>query len=111
MLIVARDIPGSACTGSIFIEGFVHGLQDFWVSAHAEVVVGAPDGDALILVGHVSAGKLFGETIDVVEIAVGLVLVLLVELGIVESLVVELGSFVLDGTDGFDMLRVRDCIY
>ncbi len=34
---------------------------------------------------------------------------LLVKLGIVESLVVELGSFVLDGTDGLDMLRVRDC--
>ena len=56
-----------------------------------------------------SAGKLFGKTIDVVEIAVGLVLVLLVELRIVESLVVELGSFVLDWTDGLDMLGVRDC--
>ena len=58
-----------------------------------------------------SAGKLFGETVDVVEVAVGLVLVLLFKLGIVESLVVELGSFVLDGTDGLDMLRVRDCSY
>lgn len=56
-----------------------------------------------------SAGELFGETIDVVEVAVGLILMLLVKLGIVESLVVELGSFVLDGTDGLDMLRVRDC--
>jgi len=42
-----------------------------------------------------SAGELFGETIDVVEVAVGLVLVLFVELGIVEALIVELGSFVL----------------
>jgi hypothetical protein len=56
----------------------------------------------------VSTRKLFGETINVVEVAVGLVLVLLVELGIVELLVVELGSFVLDGTDGLDMLGVRD---
>jgi hypothetical protein len=62
-----------------------------------------------MLVGHVSAGELFGETIDVVEVAVGLVLVLLIELSIVESLVVELGSFVLDWTDGLDLLRIRDC--
>ena len=109
MLVVARDIPGSACTGSVFVEGFVHGLQDLRTFAHAEVIVGAPDGDSLVLVGHVSAGKLFGETVDVVKIAVGLVLVLLVELGIVEALVVELGGFVLDRTDGFDMLRIRDC--
>jgi hypothetical protein len=55
-----------------------------------------------------STGKLFGETIDVVEVAVGLVLVLLVKLGIVESLVVELGSFVLGWTNWLDMLRIRD---
>jgi len=55
-----------------------------------------------------SAGKLLGETVDVVEVAVGLVLVLLVQLGLVESLVIELGSFVLDGTDGLDLLRIWD---
>lgn len=35
------------------------------------------------------AWKLLGETIDVVEIAVRLVLVLLLQLGIVESLIVK----------------------
>ena len=55
-----------------------------------------------------STGKLFGETIDVVEVAVGLVLVLLVQLGLVESLVIELGSFVLGRTDRLDLLRIRD---
>jgi len=55
-----------------------------------------------------SAGKLLGETVDVVEVAVGLVLVLLVQLGLVESLVIELGSFVLGRTDRLDLLRIRD---
>jgi hypothetical protein len=36
--------------------------------------------------------EFLGETIDVVEIAIGLVLVLLVELGIVKALIVELGG-------------------
>jgi hypothetical protein len=56
----------------------------------------------------VSAGELLCKTIDVVKVAVGLVLVLLVKLGIVEAFVVELGSFVLNRTDRLDMLRVRD---
>jgi hypothetical protein len=108
VLVVARDIPGSSCTSSIFIKSFVHSLQNLGVSAHAQIVVGTPDGDFLILVILVSAGELLGETVDVVEVAVGLVLVLLVQLGLVESLVIELGSFVLDGTDGLDLLRIWD---
>jgi hypothetical protein len=51
----------------------------------------------------VSSGEFLGETIDVVEIAVGFVLVLLVKLRLVESLVVELGwlwSRRLSGTNG-----------
>ena len=36
-----------------------------------------------------SAGELLGKTIDVVEVAVRFVLVLLLQLGIVESLVIE----------------------
>ncbi len=109
MLIVSGDIPSSSCSSSVFIESLVHGLQDLRVSAHAKIVVGAPDSNSLILVGHVSARKLFGKTINVVEVAVGLVSVLLVELSSVESLVVELGGFVLGWTSRLDMLRIRDC--
>lgn len=36
-----------------------------------------------------SAGKLLGESIDIVEVAVGFILVLLVQCGSVESLVIE----------------------
>jgi hypothetical protein len=108
VLVVARDIPGSSCTGSVFVESFMHGLQDLGVPAHAKIVIGTPDGDFLVLVVLMSAGELLSETVDVIEVAVGLVLVLLVQLGLVESLVIELGSLVLDRTDGFDLLRVGD---
>jgi hypothetical protein len=98
MLVVARDVPGTTGAGAVLVEGLVHPAQDVGVAAHAEIVVGAPDGDALVLVGHVGAGELLGQAVDVVEVAVGLVLVLLVELGIVVGLVVELCV----GVDGVD---------
>jgi hypothetical protein len=108
VLVVARDVPGSSCAGSVLIKSFVHSLQNLGVSAHAEIVVGTPDGDFLVLVVLVSAGELLRETVDVIEVTVGLVLVLLVQLGLVESLVIELCSFVLDGADGLDLLRIMD---
>lgn len=40
-----------------------------------------------------SARKLLCEAIDIVEVAVGLVLVFLVELVVVEAFVIELGGF------------------
>jgi len=56
-----------------------------------------------------SARKLLSQTIDVVEVAVGLVLVLLVEFRIIESFVVELlRILVLDWTSRFGMLE-RSC--
>lgn len=61
------------------------------VATHAKIVIGAPDGDALFLVGHVGTGKFLGQAIDVVEVAVGLVLVLLVQFSSVVGIVVELG--------------------
>ena len=55
-------------------------------------------------------GKLSGETIDVIEVAVGLVLVLLVQLGSVELLIVEFGGILmmtrLGGWVWFDILGI-----
>lgn len=90
MLIVTGYISGSSCSSTIFIQSVVHSLQDLRISAHSQIIIGAPDRDSLILVGHMGAGELFGEAIDVVEVAVGLVLMLLVQFGIVEAFVVEL---------------------
>lgn len=90
MLVVTGNVSGPAGSGSVHIEGLMHGLQNLWVSTHAEVVIGTPDGYTLIPGGHMGLGKLLSETIDVVEVPVGLVLVLLVKLRIVESFVVKL---------------------
>lgn len=99
MLVVPRDVSGATGAGAVLVEGLVHLAQDIGVAAHAQVVIGAPDGDPLLLAGHVGAGELLGQAVDVVEVAVGLVLVLLLELGIVVGLVVELCVGV-DGVDG-----------
>jgi hypothetical protein len=57
----------------------------------------------------VSTGKLFGETIDVVEVAVRLVLVLLLQLSIVKVFIVKLGSLWSScSSGGLEMLRRRD---
>ena len=66
----------------------MHGLENVWITAHAEIVVGAPDGDLFVAAGHVSAREFLRETIDVVEVAVGFVFVLFVEFGAIEGFVV-----------------------
>lgn len=67
----------------------MHCLEHFWVSAHSKVVIGAPDGDSFIFGRHMSSGKLLSEAVDVVEITVGFVFVLFVQLTVVEAFVVE----------------------
>lgn len=67
----------------------MHGLQNVLVATHAEVIVGAPDGDSLFLCRRMCARELLGKSIDVVKVTVRLVLVLLVELVVVEFLVIE----------------------
>lgn len=58
--------------------------------------------------------KFLCQAIDVVEVAIGLVLMLLVELSIIESFVVEFGRtmFMLDrivrGRHRFDCMQMRD---
>lgn len=90
MLIVPRDVAGSSCSSAIGVKSLMHRLQNLRIAAHSKVVIGAPDRDTLFLRGHVSTREFLGETVDVVEVAIGLVLVLLVQLGLVEALIVEL---------------------
>jgi hypothetical protein len=70
----------------------VHGLQDVFVPTHTKVVIGAPDGDALLWDGHMRTRELFRKPIDVIEVAVGFVLVLLGQLTVVETIIVEARS-------------------
>lgn len=113
MLIVARDISGSASTRAVVVQGLVHRLQHLGVAAHAEVVVGAPYGDLLVLGFLVGAREFLGQAIDIVEVAVRLVLVLLVQLILIESLIVEFlgvrssGLSSIEGLGGGGLLNGR----
>jgi len=99
MLVVTGDVSGTACSGSVHVERLMHSLQYLWVSTHTKIVVGTPDGDTLVSGRHMGLGKFLSQPIDVVEVAVGLVLVLLVELGIVEAFVIKLRD---RGSRGFE---------
>jgi hypothetical protein len=87
----------------------MHSLQNIWVLSHAKIIIGTPDRNSLILVRHVGLGKFLGQPIDVIEVAVGLILVLLVKFGIVESLVVEFGSRAVGWLADWFGLRVGGC--
>jgi hypothetical protein len=97
MLVVSGDVPSSTGTGAIRIKSLMHGLDHLGIAAHTKVVIGAPHSHTLVGVLGVGFGEFLGQTVDVVEVAVRLVLVLLVELGLVEALVVKFGS---DGGGG-----------
>ena len=74
----------------------MHGFQDLGIAAHSEIIIGAPYCDSLVLVGHVGLWEFLGQTIDIIEVAVGLVFVLLFEFGTVEFFVVEFRSLMAD---------------
>lgn len=67
----------------------LHGFKDNWVFAHAQVIIAAPDINLLRSHRSVSDGELGGDAVDIVEVAIALVLVLLLELGRIESLIIE----------------------
>lgn len=67
----------------------MHRLQHGWVTAHAKVVIGAPNRDLVLGRFFVGSREFLGQSVDVVEVAVGLVLVLLVQLALIVRLVVE----------------------
>ena len=114
MLVVAGDVSGSACARTIFIESFVHGLQDLRIASHSQIIVGAPNRNSFLLAGHMGSGEFLGEAIDVVEVAVGFVFVLLVQLMIVELLIIEFCSILMLRmgwlASRFAMLRILNCV-
>jgi len=85
---VSGNVAGTTGTGTILAQSGLHGLDHDRVLGHAQVIVRAPDSDLVLGPGSVGARELLGQPVDVVEEAVGLVLMLLVELGLVGSLIV-----------------------
>lgn len=63
------------------------------IPTHTKVIVRTPDGYAFLCGSGMRAGKLPRKTIDVVEVAVGLILVLLLQFAIVEGIIVESGGW------------------
>lgn len=70
----------------------MHSVEDMLISAHAEIVIRAPDSDKLLGHRHVGTRKLLRKSVDVVEVAIRFVLVLLVKFVLVELLIVKLGG-------------------
>lgn len=89
MLVVPRDVAGTTSPSTVGVQGLVHSLKDLGIATHSQVVVGAPHGHTLIHGPGMGAREFLGQPVDVVEVAVGFVLVLLLQLGIVEALVIE----------------------
>ena len=67
----------------------LHSLQDYRISTHTKIVVGAPNLDFIGNLRGVGRRETGCKAVDVVEVTVRLVLVLLVELLLVELFVVE----------------------
>src|SRR5690606_20274752 len=56
VVIGAGDVAGAARAGAMAIERLVHGRDHLRVLAHAEIVVGAPDGDVADGIGRMTQG-------------------------------------------------------
>ena len=69
----------------------MHGVQHGTIAAHAEIVIRAPDCDFPAIIGEVRSREVLCETIYVVEVPVGLVGVLFIELRLIEVVVWEGG--------------------
>ena len=92
VLVVTGNVARAASTRAIFVKSFMHGFQDVFVATHAQIVIGAPHRDSLVFGGRVGTREFFGKAIDVVEVAVGFVLMLFVELAGVKRRVIEFGN-------------------
>jgi len=73
-------------------ERSLHSFEHNRVVSHAQIIIGTPNLDLIGDLPGVSERELLSHPVDVVEVAIGLVLVLLVELIVVESLVIETWS-------------------
>ncbi|MCY1554401.1 hypothetical protein D9M68_909700 [compost metagenome] len=71
----ARNIAGAARADAETAGGFLHGADHLGVLAHAEIIVGTPDGDFALIVGIVAidrAREAPGDALDIGEHAITL---------------------------------------
>src|SRR5262245_6538858 len=58
VVVGARNIPGAPSTRATLVDGELHRLGDLGMLAHAEIVVGTPDGDVLLFACGIIADRL-----------------------------------------------------
>ena len=44
IMIGARYVAGAASTCATTVDGFVHRRQNLWILAHAQIIIGTPNG-------------------------------------------------------------------
>ena len=88
----ARDIPGASRTRATVVDGLLHRLDHLGVLAHAEIVVGTPDGDFLRAIGRVARGarEIAPMALQIGKHAVAAFLVQAVQLALEKSFEVHL---------------------
>ena len=69
VVVGARNIPGASRTRATVINGLLHRLNHFWMLAHAEIIVGAPDSHFLRTIGCIagSAGEITTAAFEICE--------------------------------------------
>ena len=82
-------IASSACSTPVTLDGFANCFDDDGVARHSQIVISTPNANTFIDILRMCIGKFRCETIDIVEIAVGFILMFLVELVSVEGVVVK----------------------
>ena len=88
---IAADVAGSARAGADLVQRRLHRLDDGGMLAHAEIVVGAPDGDRLgaVAAEAVGVGEAALGAKDVDEHAVAALVVKAVDRGSEDAVVVQ----------------------
>lgn len=75
----------------------LHGLKDNRIISHTKIVIGTPDLDFIMWAGSVGDWEFSSEPVYIIEVAVGFILVLLVQLGDIKPFIVK----GIDGLGGF----------
>jgi hypothetical protein len=88
VVVGARNIPGASRTRATVINGVFHRLDHGGVLAHAEIVVGTPDGHFLRTIGCVTRGarKIAAMPLEIGENTIAAFLVKSVQLALEKCL-------------------------
>ena len=73
-------------------DNLLHAFNKNWASTHSKIIIGTPNRDFILRTSSVGTGELLGQTVDVVEVAITLIFVLLLQLMIVKRFIIKLAA-------------------